>query len=72
MNQFAWREEELLIFQQAEKCEKAYEASLDQKYEEGKELGIEEEKELGIQEGKNLAVWTLPDTCLKQEVKFIL
>ena len=48
LNQFAWSEEELLIYQQSEKYEKAYTASLDQKYDEGQANGII----LGREEGK--------------------
>lgn len=44
LNQFAWSEEELLTYQQSEKYEKAYVASMDLKFDEGKKLGIDEGK----------------------------
>ena len=41
LNRFSWNEEELLIYEQSEKYEHTYRASMDQKFDEGIEIGIE-------------------------------
>jgi predicted transposase/invertase (TIGR01784 family) len=60
LNRFSWNEQELLTYEQAEKYEGAYRASMLQKFDEGKlegeKLGIEKGKlegeKLGIEKGK--------------------
>lgn len=44
LNRFSWNERELLTYDQAEKYEWAYNASMDQKYDEGHEKGLEKGK----------------------------
>ncbi len=51
LNQLTWSEQELLTYQQAEKYEKAYVASMDQKIEEGK---LEGEKSTQLKIARNL------------------
>ena len=41
LDRFHWNEEELLTYDQAEKYEGAYQASMSQKFDEGMEKGIE-------------------------------
>jgi predicted transposase/invertase (TIGR01784 family) len=52
LNRFAWSDEELLIYDQSEKYESAYLASLEQKYDEGVVKG----EKLGIAKGEKLGV----------------
>ena len=52
LNRFSWSEEELRAYEQAEKQEADYIASMDQKYDEGKEEGIEKGREEGREEGR--------------------
>lgn len=51
LNRFSWSEEELRAYEQAEKQEADYIASIDQKYDEGLEKGRAEGKEEGRTEG---------------------
>lgn len=51
LNRFSWNQEELLTYQQAEKYEGAYIASMAQKFDEGFEKGIERGMEKGIEIG---------------------
>jgi len=51
LNRFSWNEEELLTYDQAEKYEGCYIASMAQKYDEGMEKGIEKGMEKGIEKG---------------------
>ncbi len=65
LNRFSWNEEELLTYEQAEKYEKSYVASMDQKFDEGieigeqrglkkgEQLGLEKGEQLGLEKGKN-------------------
>jgi predicted transposase/invertase (TIGR01784 family) len=48
LNRFSWNEAELLTYEQAEKYEGAYIASMDQKYDEGLEKG----EQIGIAKGR--------------------
>ncbi len=50
LDRFHWNEEELLTYEQAEKYEGAYLASMAQKYDEGLERGLTEGLERGRQE----------------------
>ncbi len=49
LDRFHWNEEELLTYDQAEKYEGAYIASMAQKYDEGLEKGLEKGREEGIE-----------------------
>ena len=40
LNRFSWNDQELLTYDQSEKYEGAYRASMAQKFDEGKEEGI--------------------------------
>ncbi|MDP1723633.1 MAG: Rpn family recombination-promoting nuclease/putative transposase [Alphaproteobacteria bacterium] len=55
LNRFSWNEEELLIYDQAEKYEGAYIASMEQKYDEGLEkgeqIGLEKGEQIGLEKG---------------------
>ena len=52
LDRFSWNDQELLTYDQAEKYEGAYRASMDQKFDEGMEQGIEVGKREGIEVGK--------------------
>ena len=52
LDRFHWNEEELLTYDQEEKYEGAYIASMAQKYDEGLEKGLEKGREEGREEGK--------------------
>ena len=52
LNRFSWSEEELMAYEQAEKQEADYIASMDQKYDEGLELGIQKGRAEGKEEGR--------------------
>lgn len=52
LNQLKWTDQELLAYDQAEKYDKAYLASLEYKYDEGKKQGREEGREEGKVEGR--------------------
>ena len=55
LDRYSWNEEELLTYDQAEKYEAAYRASLEQKFEEGEKIGIEKgEKMALLRVAKNL------------------
>ncbi|MDP3533159.1 MAG: hypothetical protein Q8S31_07735 [Alphaproteobacteria bacterium] len=58
LNRFSWNEEELLTYDQAEKYEGTYIASMEQKYDEGLEkgekIGIEKEKQIGLEKGQKI------------------
>ena len=56
LNRFSWDDEELLIYDQAEKYAGAYRASMDQKYDEGKEAGRREGEEIGIKKGEEIGI----------------
>ena len=52
LNRFSWSEEELRTYEQTEKYEGCYIASMDQKYDEGMEKGKAEGKKMGLEKGK--------------------
>ncbi|MFI5342802.1 MAG: Rpn family recombination-promoting nuclease/putative transposase [Chlamydiales bacterium] len=52
LNRFSWSDEELLIYDQAEKYESAYLASMEQRYDEG----VAEGEKLGLVKGENQGV----------------
>ncbi len=52
LDRFSWNAQELLTYDQAEKYEWAYNASMDQKFDEGFEKGVEKGIEKGIEKGK--------------------
>lgn len=56
LNRFSWSDEELLSYDQEEKYEGCYIASMEQKFDEGMEIGekrgLEKGKEEGLQEGE--------------------
>jgi predicted transposase/invertase (TIGR01784 family) len=55
LNRFSWNEAELLTYDQAEKYESSYYASLAQKFDEGEQVGIEKgEKAASLKIAKNL------------------
>ena len=47
LNRFSWNEEELLTYDQAEKYESTYIASMAQKYDEGEQIGLEKGEKKG-------------------------
>lgn len=55
LNRFTWTEEELLTYEQAEKYEKDFLASLEQKFDEGIAKGREEEYRKNLEEKRNMA-----------------
>ena len=62
LNRFSWNEEELLTYEQAEKYEGAYQASLAQKFDEGEKMGIEK----GIEKGTQSTLLKVAKDMLKQ------
>lgn len=48
LNRFAWSEQELLTYDQAEKYEGAYQASLEHQFDQGMEKGREEGEQAGL------------------------
>ena len=52
LDRFHWNEEEILTYDQAEKYEGAYIASMSQKYDEGLEKGLEKGREEGLEKGR--------------------
>ena len=54
LDRFSWNSEELLTYDQAEKYEGAYRASMDQKFDEGIEKGIKIGEEKGIKIGEKI------------------
>jgi predicted transposase/invertase (TIGR01784 family) len=51
LNRFTWNEEEILTYDQAEKYEGAFQASMAQKFDEGVAKGIEKGIEKGMAKG---------------------
>ena len=66
LNRFSWNEEELLTYEQAEKYEGAYHASLAQKFDEGEKMGIEKGEKIGIEKGAKSALLKVAKDMLKQ------
>ena len=56
LDRFSWNQQELLTYNQAEKYEKTYHASLSQKFDEGKAKGRAEGEKLGLQKGEKLGI----------------
>ena len=60
LDRFSWNQQELLTYDQAEKYEKTYHASLGQKFDEGKaegeKLGLQKGEKLGLQKGEKLGI----------------
>lgn len=56
LDSFAWNEEELRTYEQAEKRERDYVASMAFKRDEGKKIGLAEGKEIGFVEGKEIGL----------------
>ncbi len=52
LNRFSWNQEELLTYEQAEKYEWAYHASMAQKFDERIEKGKAEGEKIGIEKGR--------------------
>src|SRR3989338_2533380 len=68
LDRFHWNEEELLTYDQAEKYEGAYIASMAQKYDEGLEKGREEGLEKGLEKGKQERELEIAKSLLLQGV----
>lgn len=70
LDRFGWNETELLTYDQAEKYEGAYNASLAQKFDEGKiegeQIGIEKGRAVGRKEGEKAAMLKVAQNMLKQ------
>jgi predicted transposase/invertase (TIGR01784 family) len=62
LNRFTWSEEELLTYEQAEKYEKDYLASLEYQFDEGLEKG----EQIGILKGKEEERTWLVSSCKKE------
>jgi predicted transposase/invertase (TIGR01784 family) len=56
LNRFSWNEAELLTYDQEEKYEATYRASLEQKFDEGERIGIEKGIEKGKAEGEKIGI----------------
>jgi len=60
LDRYSWSEDELLAYDQAEKYEGAYLASLEYKFDQGKtegeKIGIEKGEKLGIEKGEKLGI----------------
>ena len=70
LDRYTWNEEELLSYEQAEKYEATYIASMDQKFDEGKvegeKIGIEKGEKIGIEKGEKTALFRVARHLLKQ------
>jgi predicted transposase/invertase (TIGR01784 family) len=81
LDRYSWSEEELATYDQAEKYEGAYLASLEQKFDEGKQKGRQEGRQEGLQEGRQeglqeglqegekIALLKVAQNMLKQGIK---
>ena len=56
LDRYYWNETELLSYEQAEKYEGAYNASLAQKFDEGEQKGREEGEKIGIAKGEQIGL----------------
>ena len=74
LNHVFWSEEELCKYEQAEKSEKDYAASMAQKFDEGIEKGekrgLEKGKKIGIEEGARLTKLRMTEDLIKQGADF--
>ena len=71
LNRFSWNEEELLTYEQAEKYEGAYYASLAQKFDEGVEKGVERVAKNMLTKGIDIEIIASVTGLTTQEVKNI-
>jgi predicted transposase/invertase (TIGR01784 family) len=77
LDRYSWSEEDLAKYDQAEKYEGAYLASLECKYDEGKlegrqegeKIGIEKGEKIGIEKGEKTALLKVAKNMLKQGIK---
>ena len=65
LNRFSWNEEELLTYDQAEKYESTYIASMAQKYDEGEQIGLQKGEQIGV---KKVAINLLKLGLDKQDI----
>jgi predicted transposase/invertase (TIGR01784 family) len=56
LDRYSWNEEELLTYDQAEKYEAIYRASLEQKFDEGEKIGIEKGEKMGVEKGEKIGI----------------
>ena len=56
LDRYSWTEEELRTYEQAEKYEGTYLASLEKKFEDGEKAGIEKGEKIGIQKGERIGI----------------
>lgn len=72
LDKFYWSDEDLLTYEQSEKYEKTYIASLDYKFDEGMKVGEEkgrrEGEKVGKEEGMKVAKMEMAKTLLQQGV----
>lgn len=68
LNRFSWNDQELLTYDQTQKYEWCYNASMAQKFDEGKAQGIAEGKAQGIAEGKAEAMLIMAKSLIDQGV----
>ena len=52
LDRYYWNEEELLSYEQAQKYEWGYNASMEQKFDEGEQIGIAKGEQIGIAKEK--------------------
>lgn len=69
LDRYSWTEEELRTYEQAEKYEGAYLASLEKKFEDGEKVGIEKGEKIGIEKGEKTASARIAKNLLKQGLK---
>ncbi len=69
LDRFSWNDQELLTYDQAEKYEWAYHASMDQKFDEGMEKGLAQGKAEGKAEGEKAALYRVVQRLLEQGLK---
>ncbi len=56
LDRFSWNDEEIRTYDQAEKYEGAYRASMAQKFDEGEKVGIEKGEKIGIEKGEKMGI----------------
>ncbi len=69
LDRYSWNEEELLTYDQLEKYELTYQASLEYKFDEGKMVGLEKGEKIGIEKGEKMALLKVAKNLLKQGLK---
>jgi predicted transposase/invertase (TIGR01784 family) len=65
LNRFSWNEAELLTYDQVEKYESSYYASLAQKFDEGEQTGLEKGEKIGIEKGEKANSLKIAKNLLK-------